>query len=98
MIKASHYAASVPITIPEPTERDLEIREAAAEMGRHVRFIVRAECRAAGLTEEPKCRIMVAGGFEGSVGPGTPIEFGGGRLDEMLPGEAEWIERWSIIP
>lgn len=91
MIKASDYQASVPITVPEPTAHDLEIREAAADMGRDHRFSGRALCREFGLEIEPKTTIHIGHGFGGGIGFSEAHTFGGGRLDELLPGEAEWI-------
>lgn len=87
MIKASDYYASIEIHIPPPTARDLEMREAAATMGRHHRFDGRQICREAGLKIEPCATIWIGtrGGFS------EPITFGGGPLDELLPGEAEWL-------
>lgn len=64
---ASDYKVSIPITIPEPTARDLELREAAAEMGRDHRFSGRALCRELGLTIEPKTKINVGHGFGGGI-------------------------------
>ena len=94
MIKASYYTASIPITIPEPTARDLEIREAAATIARAERFAGRQMARDFGLTIEPKGTIYYGsrGGFS------EPCTFGGGRLDEMLPGEAERIEERKKAP
>lgn len=91
MTKASYYQVSIPITIPEPTARDLEIREGAAAMGREDRFSGRQIARECGLTIEPKVTINIGFGFAGGIGYSEPCTFGGGRLDEMLPGEAEWI-------
>ncbi len=91
MIDAKLFSASVPIHVPPPTERDLQMREAAAAIGRAERFYCRQVARDCGLKIEPKATIYFATGFRGGAGPATPCTFGGGPLDEMLPGESEWI-------
>ena len=87
-MKASDYGVSIPIHVPEPTAADLARREAAATIGRDGRFYGRQVARECGLTVEPKATIH----FGSRGGPATPCTFGGGPLDELLPGEAEWLE------